>query len=54
MGSLGRSMGMAVAITMFLFSLWMYQRSGDWVALVFAIGSLGYGVFFFTRRGAGE
>jgi hypothetical protein len=45
---------MAVAITMFFFSVWMYQRTGDWVALVFAVGSAGYGVFFFTHRGADE
>ncbi|WP_156507542.1 hypothetical protein [Halioglobus sp. HI00S01] len=53
MGQLGRSLGMAAAIAMFLFSAWMYQRTGDWVALVFASGSLAYGVFFFTRKGSG-
>jgi LEA14-like dessication related protein len=36
---------------MFLFSAWMYQRTGDWVAAVFAIGSLAYAVFFYTQGG---
>jgi hypothetical protein len=39
---------------MFLFSAWMYQRTGDWVAAVFAVGSLGYGLFFFNQSGAGK
>ena len=37
-----------LAVAMFLFSLWMYSRSGDWVALVFAIGSAAYAVYFFN------
>ena len=35
---------------MFAFSSWMYLRSGDWVALVFALGSVAYGVFFWSTR----
>ncbi len=31
---------------MFAFSSWMYVQTGDWVAAVFAVGSLGYGLFF--------
>jgi hypothetical protein len=37
---------------MFAFSAWMYQATGDWVAAVFAIGSLAYGLFFLSRSGA--
>ena len=31
---------------MFAFSAWMFLETGDWVALVFAGGSLAYGLFF--------
>ncbi len=31
---------------MFVFSAWMFLETGDWVALVFAMGSLAYGLFF--------
>jgi hypothetical protein len=41
--------GLVVAVAMFLFSAWMYQRTGDWVAALFAVGSVAYGVFFFGR-----
>ena len=34
---------------MFAFSAYMYWRSGDWVAAVFAVGSLAYGAFFLLR-----
>jgi hypothetical protein len=36
---------------MFIFSAFMYISSGDWVAAVFAAGSLAYGVFFFSTSG---
>lgn len=39
---------------MFAFSGWMFFETGDWVALVFAAGSLAYGLFFasgITGRG---
>jgi hypothetical protein len=40
---------------MFAFSVWMYLETGDWVALVFALGSLAYGAYFASgikgRRG---
>ena len=52
MSDTARIVGLAVAIAMFAFSAWMYQSTGDWVALVFAAGSLGYGLFFLTRSGA--
>lgn len=47
MPSAGRIIGLILAIAMFVFSLWMYSRTGDWVAIVFAIGSVGYTLFFF-------
>lgn len=48
----GRFIGLAAALAMFVFSTWMYQSTGDWVAALFAAGSLGYGVFFYSRGGA--
>ena len=43
-----RWLGLAATGLMLLFSTWIYLRTGDWVALVFAVGSFGYGIFFFT------
>ena len=48
MPNVGRVIGLILAVTMFLFSVWMYSRTGDWVAVVFALGSAAYTVFFFT------
>jgi hypothetical protein len=31
---------------MFAFSAWMYLETGDWVAMIFALGSLAYGGYF--------
>lgn len=50
----GRFIGLAATGAMFLFSAYMYQRTGDWVAAVFAVGSLGYGVFFFNQGRGGK
>ncbi len=47
-----RLVGLAIAAAMFLFSAVVYVRSGDWVAAVFAIGSLGYGAFFLVTGGS--
>jgi hypothetical protein len=33
---------------MLVFSGWVYLQTGDWVALVFAVASIGYGIFFFS------
>ena len=44
--------GLVIAAAMFLFSAVMYVRSGDWVAAVFAIGSLGYIAFFLMFSGS--
>lgn len=51
MSATGRLIGLVVAVAMFLFSAWMYHRTGDWVAAVFALGSVGYAVFFFSTGG---
>ena len=42
--------GLALALLMFVFSSWMFIQSGDWVAAVFALGSVGYALFFFGRK----
>lgn len=51
MSGSGRVAGLVVAGGMFLFSAWMYYRTGDWVAAVFVAGSLAYGLFFYSLRG---
>lgn len=48
MSAVSRVIALAVAVAMFLFSTWMYTRTGDWVAAVFALGSVAYGFYFFT------
>ena len=48
MPNVGRILGLFLAIAMFIFSIWMYSRTGDWVAILFAIGSAAYTVFFFS------
>lgn len=50
MTNTGRLLGLLLTGAMFLFSAYMYQRTGDWVAAVFAVGSLAYGVFFYNQR----
>ena len=47
-----RLAGLVLAIAMFLFSAGMYVYSGDWVAAVFAVGSLAYGAFFLATAGS--
>lgn len=48
MSRVARIIALLVAAAMFVFSAWMYSRTGDWVAAVFALGSVAYGVFFFS------
>jgi hypothetical protein len=45
----GRLLGLILTALMFAFSTWMYLQTGDWVAAVFALGSLGYGLFFLSK-----
>ncbi len=57
MSHTGRLIGLTLTAMMFAFSTWMYLQTGDWVAAVFALGSLGYGLFFLgaavRQRGRG-
>lgn len=46
MSNVGRAIGLLLAITMFVGCMLVYRRTGDWVAAVFAVGSLGYCMFF--------
>ncbi len=48
-----RLVGLVIAAAMFVFSVWMFTRTGDWVAAVFAIGSMAYGLFFMDARRRG-
>ena len=48
MSRFGRTVGLLAALLMFCFSAWMYTRTGDWVAALFALGSVAYGFFFYT------
>jgi Mg/Co/Ni transporter MgtE len=48
MPNVGRIVGLVLAVAMFIFSVWMYSRTGDWVAILFAIGSAAYTMFFFS------
>jgi hypothetical protein len=47
----GRAVGIGLTAAMFAFSTYMYVNSGDWVAAVFALGSLAYGLFFLQASG---
>ena len=46
----GKTVGLVATAAMFAFSAWMYQQTGDWVAAVFAVGSLAYGLFFYSQN----
>jgi hypothetical protein len=48
MTKVARLIALLAAISMFCFSLWTYSRTGDWVAIVFAIGSAAYATYFFN------
>ncbi len=50
----GRYIGLLLTAAMFAFSSWMFIETGDWVAAVFAIGSLAYGLFFLTTARGGD
>ena len=43
-------LAMTISAVMFAFSGWMYSQTGDWVALVFMIGSGGYGLLFASGK----
>ena len=46
-----RRVGLGIAVAMFFFSAAVYLKSGDWVAAVFALGSIAYALFFLTTVG---
>ena len=48
MSNFGRIIGLLAALAMLLFSSYLFLQTGDWVAAVFAAGSLGYMVFFYV------
>lgn len=48
MSETARIIGLVIAVAMLLFSCYMYLTVGDWVALVFIAGSLGYIVLFIS------
>ena len=41
MSDTGKWVGMILSSVMFAFSAYMYTLTGDWVAAVFALGSVG-------------
>lgn len=47
----GRLIGLLLAIAMMLFSGYVYFRTGDWVAVVFLLGSVGYVALFLSTAG---
>lgn len=47
MSNSGRIIGLLAAMAMLLFSTYLFLKTGDWVAAVFAVGSVGYMVFFY-------
>ena len=53
MKNVGRVVALVLAIAMFAFSLWIYSLTGDWVAIVFALGSAAYGIYFYTTAREG-
>jgi hypothetical protein len=54
MSNTGRYIGLLLTAAMFAFSSWMFIQTSDWVAAVFAVGSLAYGLFFLTTSRGGD
>lgn len=54
MSNFGRIIGLLAALAMFLFSSYLLLKTDDWVAAVFAVGSLGYIVFFYVVYPRGD
>ncbi len=48
MSRTARMVGLVAAVAMLLFSSYIYLTVGDWVALIFIAGSLGYIVLFLS------
>jgi hypothetical protein len=49
MSNIARTFGLLVASLMAIVSAYYFVKTGDWVAGVFCLGSIGYAVFFMTR-----
>ena len=49
MSRIGKAVALVITLVMFVFSIWVYNNTGDWVAIVFAVGSIAYAIFFFSR-----
>ncbi len=45
----GKLIGIVGTSALFALCTWVYLRSGDWVALVFAVGCLAWAAFFLSR-----
>lgn len=54
MSRIGPIIALFLALALFVFSAWIYSRTGDWVAMVFALGSVAYAFYFFTRLRGGD
>ncbi len=54
MSQTARRLGLTITLAMLVFSSWMYWRTGDWVALLFAGGSVAYALFFFSANVEGN
>jgi len=45
-----RILGLIVAATMGAFSTYIFLQTGDWVAAVFIVGSMAYGILFSSNK----
>jgi hypothetical protein len=54
MPAIARSIALLLAAAMFAFSTWIFMQTGDWVAVIFALGSVGYAVYFFSTAPPGK
>jgi hypothetical protein len=50
MSKYARVFGLIVAAAMAAFSAYMFLETGDWVAAVFFLGSVGYAVVFVATK----
>jgi hypothetical protein len=48
------AIALILALAMFIFSSYMYVQTGDWVAAVFAVGSIAYALFFLRSSKTGS
>jgi len=53
MSNLARNLGLIAALAMAIFSAYIYTQTGDWVAAIFCLGSVGY-IFVFSAKHGGE